>query len=219
MNKTIRLTESELKKLIKESLDMAGFPYTGDYRARNKWWQDKMNNDFPGKRSDGTDYQKAYMEFYDEAEKNRIAKEKEDAKVQKKAATAQRNAEKRENEKIRRKEARMKERENNGGFPSSGTVTLDKNEGIVFYAEVDREDCDISWIQGYKPQHRGDDFEPIRQGIIDIEVYQDGTWLPDTNMKNIPGSVYKLFKKLGMREEPTDDLEEAVTRAIRKYLK
>ena len=127
MKKIVRLTESELKKLIKESVDMAGFPYTGDYRARNKWWQDKMNNDFPGKRSDGTDYQKAYMEFYDEAEKNRIAKEKEDAKVQKKAATAQRNAEKRENEKIRRKEARMKERENNGGFPSSGTVTLDKN--------------------------------------------------------------------------------------------
>lgn len=76
MKQTIRLNEQELKQLIREAIDMTGFPYDGDAVARNNWWKNRMEQDFPGIKVADNDYQKNYMDAHMNKEGDRIKKEK-----------------------------------------------------------------------------------------------------------------------------------------------
>lgn len=68
--------------------------------------------------------------------------------------------------------------------------------------ETDLEECQVRWA--YLRQG-----EVVDEGEMDIEVYLDGTWLPyeETHRpqrwipKPLEPVVYKLFKKLGMRDD------------------
>lgn len=137
MKKTIRLNESEfkglVKRLIREAVDMTGFPYTGDALARGGWWKGKLENDFPGKRAVNGDYEGAYMDNY-------FAKKKAEAREARKAERARLRAEKKAAEK-----AEMEKM--NGGAPTIDEAVkrainkvLKENYQYDDYMEYDDDD-------------------------------------------------------------------------------
>ncbi len=72
--------------------------------------------------------------------------------------------------------------------------------------EVDLEECEVHWAYIVNQ-------EVVNEGGMEIEAYIDNSWLPyeETHhpLKWMPQSlepiIYKLFKKLGMRDEETMD--------------
>ena len=79
---TIRLTESELKKVITESVknilseaaDFSTYPFGAHDSAVNDWWKQQVNNDFP-------DYQDTSSDWHDTYTTLDIARDKENKEV------------------------------------------------------------------------------------------------------------------------------------------
>ena len=79
---TIRLTESELKRIISESVknilseaaDFSTYPFGAHDSAVNDWWKQQVNNDFP-------DYQDTSSDWHDTYTTLDIARDKENKEV------------------------------------------------------------------------------------------------------------------------------------------
>ena len=96
--KLIRLTESDLRNVVRESVnrilreaDFSTFPYKGDFNERNKWWKSQMDNDFPNHGIDSSD---DFQREYNTLQANKANQDKLDAKKAKEDARLAARAEK-----------------------------------------------------------------------------------------------------------------------------
>lgn len=185
------LTESEVKELVKEAamqiineIDYSQIPM-GDFYERNKWFKQQTDTDFPNHGvKDSDNWQNTYSDLASKkAEQDKIeakAKAKESSALRRKEDAKRR----REAEKTRRKVSRMK-----------------YGDGQLV-AVLDMVDCRAYWalLDSYK--------EVQNNGEWDVELYNDGTWLPYEETygpaSKMPSKLepylMKMFKKLGMRE-------------------
>jgi len=191
INKQVKLTESELKQVIKEAamqiineIDYSQIPM-GDFYERNKWFKQQTDTDFPNHGvKDSDNWQNTYSDLASKkAEQDKI-----EAKTKAKESSALRRKEdakrRREAEKTRRKVSRMK-----------------YGDGQLV-AVLDMADCRAYWalLDSYK--------EVQNNGEWDVELYNDGTWLPYEETygpaSKMPSKLepylMKMFKKLGMKE-------------------
>lgn len=127
MKQRIRLTESDLHRIVKESvkrmlneIDYSQIPM-GDYTERNKWWKSQIDNDFPNHGlTNNRDWQSAYNTLVQDKEKQQREQrkaEREQRKAERGHGFSQREMEDRSDYIKERKQAKMLiKRYNNGKF-------------------------------------------------------------------------------------------------------
>ena len=187
MKKIIRLTESDIRKMVNETvkkvlneIDYSSMP-TGDFYERNKWFKQQADTDFPGHGiKDSDDWQQTYASLANKKAKQ----DKLDAKMR---AKEKRDA--------LRKKKMVKGTVNK-------TATMKYGDGVLV-VDVNFEECRLSWVYESERSQTADVFD---DGEMEIETYVDGTWLPyEETMTHIPSEIepylMRMFKKLGMRED------------------
>lgn len=198
MKGQIKLTEQELTQVIKEAamqiineIDYSQIPM-GDFYERNKWFKQQTDTDFPNHGvKDSNNWQNTYSDLASKkAEQDKI-----EAKNKAKESSALRRKEdakrRREAEKTRRKVSRMKYGD------GQLVAVLDMADSRAYWALLD----------SYK--------EVQNNGEWDVELYNDGTWLPYEETygpaSKMPSKLepylMKMFKKLGMKE--SDGIDES----------
>ena len=142
-NKLIRLTESDLHRIVEESvnkvlneIDYSSMP-TGDFTERNNWWKTQVDNDFP---NHGIENSKDWQQQYDRLEADKKNQDKLNAKKEKENARIAKQAEKKA-AKMARSQAR---REKHSLYEKAVGYTLYGDDFLTSYDRM-RNLTDDEW--------------------------------------------------------------------------
>lgn len=211
MKRTIKLTENDLHRLIKESIrqyitevDWSTYPSSTDFRDKDAWWKSQVDADFPGHK---VDQSRDWKVTYSDLALDKKKRDKEQARIDKQKARAEKKQ-----ARLDAKAAKKATKKQNTGRKTTASMKYGDDRLV---AEL-LPDGRVEWylLDSQKEIQNG--------GEMDIEEYVDGTWLPYTETygpgrwipKQFVNPVAKLFKKIGMRDDDWYGVNENRLRRI-----